>query len=340
MILTTDAPATSSTPSRPAPPAPLSSAFLTSLDSPETNVHTDPPATTYATRRHAPYATDRRHALHVLRTAPVVGPRRLRRFQDCRRGAWLWYNKHTGQARVTSFHCRDQLCPTCQATRRAQVTDHVLSFLKPRHFDHPLKLLTLTLAHNPTPLAEQLARLKTCFKRLRTRRLWRDRIHGGMWFLHLKLDADSDFWHPHLHVICDGSYLPIDEIADAWHFITDDSYICHIEAMHTDDRVARYVARYVASPGPVATYPLPKAHQALDALAHGKTFAPFGSWRSALSLKTEPPPLIGWQPIASMDRICRLAASGDPEALHLLTVLGGSIHDPSTKPRSPPAAGP
>lgn len=66
-------------------------------------------------------------------------------------------------------------------------------------------------------LAARVKFLKASFRRLRSRKVWRDNIRGAVACLGLTWAGD---WHPHLHVILDCRWVDAAALADAWRAVT------------------------------------------------------------------------------------------------------------------------
>lgn len=238
--------------------------------------------------------------------------------QDCGRAAWLWANPITGKWKVTSKHCQDALCPACSRERQHTIADALTKWTTARNLEHPLKFITLTLAASTAPLDQQVQNLKKAFKRLRGRRFWKQRIEGGIWFFELTWSTESSMWHPHLHVIAEGSYIPQSILADEWKLVTHGSYIVDVRAVKDRRTAFGYVAKYVAKNHNLTELPTPQALEVLTMLAKVATNRPFGNWHQQAPLKTPVEPMDDWHLVASVDRLFTRARGGDGASLALL----------------------
>lgn len=108
------------------------------------------------------------------------------------------------------------------------------------------RFLTLTIVSSDRPLREQLQDLRDSFARLRRHRLWRGRVVGGIYCVEVTWSVERRQWHPHLHAIIDGSYVPKSSLVDAWREASNGSYILDIAFVHSASRIASYVAKYVS----------------------------------------------------------------------------------------------
>lgn len=173
------------------------------------------------------------------------------RIAECSRHPCL---RHTASGRVylSRDRCRCRHCPACSRLRAARAADRILHAL--RQADD-LRLLTLTLASQDAPLAEQLDHLTASWRRLRQQRSWRVHCRGAIGTIQLTWSAERMQWHPHLHVIIDGDYWPQPQIVDAWKRASGGSTIIDIRPVRSRSAHARYIARYVVSPDGLGEWP-------------------------------------------------------------------------------------
>jgi hypothetical protein len=59
-------------------------------------------------------------------------------------------------------------------------------------------------------------------------------------------NPQSGRWHPHLHVLFDGRYMPISALRDAWTRSSRGARIVWVERVPDRSRVSRYIAKYVS----------------------------------------------------------------------------------------------
>lgn len=140
--------------------------------------------------------------------------------------------------------CHDRFCMPCGRHRAAVISEN----LNRKLGSEPHRFLTLTLKHSDTPLAAQLDRLFNAFKRLRNRAFWKEVVTGGASFFEVTWNAYDRRWHPHLHVIIAGSYLPKAFVKLAWKEITGDSDIVKIQFIRHRDHVVHYACKYATKP--------------------------------------------------------------------------------------------
>jgi hypothetical protein len=104
--------------------------------------------------------------------------------------------------------------------------------------------------------------------------------------LEITADAKTDTWHPHLHCVTNGSFLPQAELADEWERCTGDSRIVDIRYVGNSDGAAGYVTKYITKPVPSAFYDTPSMlEEAMRAVKGVKQLISFGLWRKIRFLK-------------------------------------------------------
>jgi len=260
---------------------------------------------------------------------------RLERFDGCGRYAWvLVATDQPTRYTISASLCHDRFCVPCAAARGRQIA----AALAERSRGRRILFVTLTLRSTPGDLAGQLKRLYASFTKLRRVPLWRTTIRGGAAVCEVTYNASRQAWHPHLHVIAEGSWLPQSDLKSHWHRITGDSYVVDIRLAKTTDTLAGYVAKYLTKP--IAASYANRPDQLTEAVAafKGRRLAlTFGTWRGApLTLDIDD---TDWRPVAPLAEI--LAAAADPlsYANQILKALKGNptCHQPQSTRASPDA---
>lgn len=207
------------------------------------------------------------------------------RLQSCRKFAWFVQSSVTNKLRVMSSRCKLRWCPICRDVSRMIVTKSVEEWLQIQKYP---KMITLTLLHSDDPLSIQITRLYDCFRKLRRRAYFQRLITGGVWFFQVRFNKQTEQWHPHIHCLVAGQFLPQARLKSLWHKITGDSYVVDIRPVRDVESCANEVARYATSPGDITTVSLGRAIEIYDSTKHRRIC---GSWGSARSLILKPTPL-------------------------------------------------
>lgn len=210
------------------------------------------------------------------------GTNRESQLLDCHTLAYFARHEETGEVKVISRKCGLRWCPSCQNAKRGWITHEVSEWL--RLFKHP-KILTLTLLHSDELLSTQIDRLYKCFQNLRKRKFFKSKVTGGVWFFQIKKSKNDGLWHPHLHCLITGLFLPRDKLSKLWLKITGDSPVCDIRAVQDPDTAVRHVARYAAAPCDLTNLSQSEIADIIQAM-HGRRIV--GTWGLAKSISLKP----------------------------------------------------
>lgn len=255
--------------------------------------------------------------------------RRVNAFENCGRNAWVL--RHPGPPvrwAVRCECCHDRLCDPCSQARRSNLCRN-LRLQLPKQ---PLRLITLTLKSSPAPLADVLDRLYAAWKDLKRHRDIKRRVTGGVAFLEITYRADTGQWHPHLHVIASGQYLPHQLLKDAWLSCTGDSFIVHVTLIRSPDDAARYVAKYATKTINASVWADADALcEFIRAIAGRRSIWTWGAW-TRLRLTQLPEPEAGWEAVEQLWTLITRARGGDQEARRVLMLLTRSTDDAPLEP--------
>ncbi|KKM85975.1 hypothetical protein LCGC14_1283650 [marine sediment metagenome] len=207
------------------------------------------------------------------------------RLQACRKFAWFVQSSVTNKLRVMSSRCKLRWCPICRDVSRMIVTSAVEGWLRKQKYP---KMITLTLLHSDDPLQLQIKRIYDCFRKLRRRAYFQRLVTGGVWFFQLKYNAGTEQWHPHVHCLVAGKFLPHARLKALWHKITGDSHVVDIRPVKDHEACSNEVARYATSPADITAVSLERSIEIFYATRHRRIC---GSWGSAKSLALRPTPL-------------------------------------------------
>lgn len=224
--------------------------------------------------------------------------------ENCRTSAWFIRHIETGKVSVVANHCSLRWCPLCAQARANYIRWSVSDWLP--HADHP-KFMTMTLKHSDEPLAEQVARLYSSFRKLRLKKAFTKYVNGGIWFFQLCRNTQRGQWHPHLHCIITGKYIPYKDLRKLWKEITGDSDVVDIRIVRDPERVAAEVARYASRPANLKNFRLKYGIEMYNAM-HGKRLC--GKWglftKVSLSVQRNPK-MSEWEKIGSWQIVTEYA---------------------------------
>lgn len=277
--------------------------------------------------RHSGWRDIRRRVYAGLVAAGVPASR-LDRFAKCGSSAWVEMGRRKDYVagrgatapidryRVRCNTCRDRFCVPCAGTR-ARIVAHTLIDLLG---DEPARFITLTVKHTDAPLRQQVDRLYRSYKKLRKTVLWQRHVFAAAALLEIKRGRDDRLWHPHLHVLTKGRFVPHADLKNEWHRITEDSFIVDIRIIKDPARAAAYVSKYVTKPM-VQTYSTDTdaVAEAVQAMHHRRTVLLTGDWRNLHWEKQTDDHT--WEWVGNLDSLVHRALAGEPAALQVMDRL-------------------
>lgn len=299
----------------------------TSLDPEETTVANSPPIPespyTEADRdlcrsfRHSGWAA-RRNKTHRALARCGFPAGRLDRFTEC--GSTAYVLKTPGPDpvyRIASNRCHDRFCVPCSTEK----TRTIAANLKEHLPDMALRFITLTTRGTDQPLAVRLNKLYADFRRLRALLHSRKKISGGVAFLEISRNPITKQWHPHLHIIAAGTFIPQAWLRDRWLEITGDSYIVDVRLIRDRSEAAQYITKYAAKTLSAKVWNDHNALcEAITALSGRRAFNVFGDW-TGFSLSKPPSDDVEWIYHETLATLIQNYRSGDPEAGRILSFL-------------------
>lgn len=242
---------------------------------------------------------------------------KVQALEGCRTYATFNRDETTGDLKIFGDSCRQRWCPMCAGQKAAYAKDQTALFV--RSLKAP-RFLTLTLRNDGSDLKPQIEFLQSAFARLRSRAYWKKNVTGGIWFMQIKRGSGSGCWHPHLHILLDGSYMEQGRLSALWELVTFGSPVIDIRRIHDVDSAASYVARYTARPAALAELPMCDRIEVIEAVFRKRLSGTFGSGKSV----TLTPPKIEsdatWQYVGHHDDIVE-RAEYDPAARAILVAF-------------------
>lgn len=251
----------------------------------------------------------------LLRTHQSVS--RILNWDNCGFGAYVLQSvADPGRFKIAGSNCHDRFCTPCSRLRSQCIANALVDTIG----DRQCRFVTLTLKHRPDSLQDTLDRLYKAFARLRRAKLWRSKVHGGAAFVEVKWSEASGEWHPHLHVLCVGRFLPQPELRRLWFTITGDSYVVDVRLARNVGDVTHYVSKYVTKfvSGSFVNRPA-CLDEAVRAMHGRKLCLTFGTWRGVLL--TADDSSADWVNLGSLNDWVARAVCGDQEAVSLLNAL-------------------
>lgn len=328
-------------PGRTPPHLPPSGGSLTQLDPVEINDGSTPHSPSQdVSYRHSLCETFRHSGWHKRRVATKAALRlagasdaTIERFASCGCRAWVMRAADdSGRVRLSLNRCRSRWCTPCATEKRTTIQVNVKDACEGKE----LRFLTLTLRSVDAPLGQQISRLRRYFRRLRNRRDFAPRMRGGVYFLEITLNEKTGLWHPHLHVLYEGSFIAKNHLSETWHAITGDSYIVDIRGVPNSAVAAGYIAKYAGKPvSDSVVWNTERLVELMEAMSGARTFHVFGCWRE-LDLSKPPADDTEWIPMAPLASVILKAQDGDGDARQVLAKLRRSNADEPLDSDHPP----
>lgn len=268
--------------------------------------------------RHSGWAVRRDRVLSAL-ILTAQSESRIKRFDNCGGSTWVFRSLlNPDRYKLVGGYCRDRFCTPCAQAKARLIRDNLMLQIRGKRIRH----LVLTLEADYLSLSDQITNFLRCFKLLRQTDLWRWYVTGGAAFLELKWNPESNRWHPHLHILFEGWYLPHEELSPLWSDLTDGSFIVYLRPVPNDEALSRDVTKYAGKGVTSNVISNPeRLQEAIVALNSRRVCTTFGTWRKFRLLKTETDP--EWEPVASFDSLLDRATAKDPLAVDILTHLLG-----------------
>jgi hypothetical protein len=169
--------------------------------------------------------------------------------------------------------CKHRLCPFCAAARSAHIATQIrlamITYARPR-------TIVLTQKSTEEPLAAQIRKLRRRFRTLRSRAYWKNKVTAGVYVIEVTRNAITRQWHPHLHIIYAGGYIPFEELKAQWQKVSGDSHVVSISEVHDKTKAAYELAKYVGKPAAVAEWPDHSITEYADAIHNTRLLGAFG----------------------------------------------------------------
>jgi len=230
-----------------------------------------------------------------------------------------------GEPVLSVGRCKDRMCPRCSRHNAWQMSEKLNTIMSRMT---SCRMITLTLKHRRGSLKGQIDRLMLGWRKMRKTLTWRDHVEGGIYSLEVTYDEVNRTWHPHLHILTQGTFFDQKMLSGLWKTVTGDSPVVDIRAVKSKKHVAKYVSKYVTKPDEVATWDDDVLWEYMQAIRGRRLFHTFGCLHN-ISVKDEKRTIkekIG-RGYASIGVLCRRLTSGCEHAAMLFAYLQ---HAPKT----------
>ncbi len=191
----------------------------------------------------------------------------------CCSGASFYVDPDASQVKPWISRCHVRDCPYCARSRCGRVAAQLLAVL---HKMKAPRVFVLTVKSTDWPLSQQLRALRQDFAKVRRRAIWKKLVTGGAYTVEITLNLDTLLWHPHLHIIWDGSYFPQKLLRNLWYEATGGAEIVWVEAVRDYTDAARELTKYIGAPQDVMKWPGHKIREYASAVNGARMVQCFG----------------------------------------------------------------
>ncbi len=242
----------------------------------------------------------------------------------------VYQNLTTSEIRLAGNYCEARTCPACYHSRQRQQAIQLDEWIR-LYTRNDARFVTLTMASSDEPLAMQLTELQQSFKRLRRHVLWKKGVKYGKGIIEITYNQDRRQWHPHLHIIAVGSYIPQGKLSNAWATASGGSPVCDIRKIKQGDKIANYLSKYLGKPPSIDSIDDSEAlgMEYYLALRNRRMLISFAGAPALPPLpKSEDPPEEGdqWTAVGNLNDLLKDRETGSLEAETLLSLLSDRIN--------------
>lgn len=199
---------------------------------------------------HARHASERNKLMDSLAKEPAFR-RRITRISECASHGRLYLDGDPPQVRLWVHRCGDRLCPLCSKFRARQIARQLKTVIDRCKVVRHVCLTVQTFPGGS--LASAIAHLRESFRKLRRSDLWHEHVFGGAYVIEVTFNEKDQRWHPHIHLIYDGTYIDQKYLSSVWEDCTRGSPVVWIG--RAGDRHAQYLAKYAGKPVDLHKWP-------------------------------------------------------------------------------------
>lgn len=278
------------------------------------------PATQWETEFRHSHWTARRAKITAHLASCGASMFSMERWTECGSDCMIEHSEKADKHRVKANYCKSRHCEPCSRAR-ANVLAANLQEKLTAAANGKFRFVTLTLRHTKTPLLNQIKKLYASFKTLRKQAYWKQSQRGGAFMLEVKWSARSREWHPHLHVITDGSWMDKRDLSREWLKVTGDSTSVDVRALDDAKHAAHYLVKYVTKGTSSEVWDDKEAAQEWITATRGiRVCSTFGNWRG---MKLSKPTIKydDWVKVCRLDNLIQRVQAGEQHAMQILLLL-------------------
>lgn len=159
--------------------------------------------------------------------------KRANRLYACQQAHLLFSNvlpEARQKTTVIPYACNSRFCPACSREKSRRTYNRVVDTLGPLFESHQMHIqwITLTIQNPPAgSLASGVKDLQHAFRRLRRPHemngkrgrqwnCWTESVRGYLHNLEVSFNPSNSSWHPHIHIIYSGDFIPWRDLKSEW----------------------------------------------------------------------------------------------------------------------------
>lgn len=162
----------------------------------------------------------------------------------CGSEAWVQFSPSRSQYRAKFKRCGLRVCPTCGIRLGFSLSRRVREWIGTPQL-YKWRMITLSMRSTDAPLKAQINELRKSFRRLRQSKVWSTTQNYGLAVVEVTFNTTTNQWHPHLHVLMHGQFLPVGCVRAAWWNASHEGARVHLRNVDSSKQAGNYVAKYV-----------------------------------------------------------------------------------------------
>lgn len=255
---------------------------------------------------------------HLLADVEKRVRSQVKRIADCCRFSQVMTAEDDGSVAICRQRCKSRLCPYCGRRRSMQLRGTMIEAV--RKLDSP-RFVTLTLRSSAAPLRDQVQQVNRAFATLRRTDLWKRNFTGGVYVVEVTFNRHTLQWHPHIHVIVDGQFVPQKDLKSAWERVTGGSTIVDIRKCHSIKSAVDHLCTYTTKSQDASHVPSEFLAEWADAMHGLRMASTFGTLHGCRLNPDKEPMTEGMKSVCPMGVLATQADRGDARAQDLFNRL-------------------
>ncbi len=240
------------------------------------------------------------------------------KLDDCCRSPQIAINRDTSEIRIQEYRCKLRICSYCGRARAQQLKAKMLPLVE--KMNSP-RMIGFSLVSNNDNLRDQFNRLVESFAKLRRSKLWKAHFSKGFYTLEATHNRQTDQWHPHIHGIVDGDFVPQKSLVKLWREITTDSCIVFVKLCRSHRQGINYITKYITKTQDAYTVPQHRLAEWALTLRGMRFLNLFGGLKHPTINDEDEPTKMDVQILTPMNQLSAAIYDGDQEAQRIWNAI-------------------